>query len=98
MPLVLLSINNTFKWLIKNKVQILSTSICAKQDHFAVDFKKASAIIFGTEAFGLSPKWLEKETTQIRIPMISGVDSLNVSVSVGIIVYEAIRQRAKLKN
>ncbi len=98
MPLVLSSVDNTFNWLIKNKIQILSTSIQAKQDHFAVNFKKASAIVFGTEAFGLSPEWLKKETIKIRIPMIAGVDSLNVSVSVGIIVYEAVRQRAKLKN
>jgi TrmH family RNA methyltransferase len=96
-PLVITSIEDTYDWLIKNKIQILSTSIKAKQNHFSTDFKKASALIFGTEADGLTNKWLEKKTTAIKIPMIPGVDSLNVSVSVGIIIYEAMRQRLKFK-
>jgi len=97
-PLAIASIEDTYNWLIKNKIQILSTSIKAEQSHFSTDFKKASAIIFGTEAVGLTDKWLKKKTIAIKIPMISGVDSLNVSVSVGIIVYEAMRQRLKFKN
>lgn len=97
-PLVIASIEDTYNWLIKNKIQILSTSIKAEQSHFLTDFKKASAIVFGTEAIGLTDKWLKKKTRAIKIPMISGVDSLNVSVSVGIIVYEAMRQRLKFFN
>lgn len=97
-PLVIASIEDTYNWLIKNKIQILSTSIKAKQNHFLTDFKKASAIVFGTEADGLTDKWLKKKTIAIKIPMISGVDSLNVSVSVGIIIYEAMRQRLKFFN
>lgn len=96
-PLVSALANETYDWLIKNKIQIFSTSIKAEQSHFSTDFKKASAIIFGTEAVGLTDEWLNRKTVAIKIPMITGVDSLNVSVSVGIIVYEAVRQRLKLK-
>ncbi|MDD3711301.1 MAG: RNA methyltransferase [Patescibacteria group bacterium] len=97
MPIVLASISETIKYLDNKKIDIFATSISAKDNHFQVDFKKGGAIVFGTEAFGLSDKWLKAKVRKIRIPMIAGVDSLNVSVSVGIIVYEAIRQKKILK-
>lgn len=97
MPLVLSSISETFSWLKDNNFQIFITSLKGEKSHFEIDFTKASAIVFGTESFGISKSWQEKEVEQIRIPMISGVDSLNVSVSAGIIVYEALRQRKVFK-
>ncbi len=97
MPLVLLSIKSTIEYLNEKKINIFATSILASKNHFSVDFKKGVAIIFGSEAFGLSDNWAKDEIEKIRIPMIDGVDSLNVSVSVGIVVYEALRQRKRLK-
>lgn len=94
MPVVIDSIDNTISWLNKNNINIFLTTIDSSSNHFSADLKKSSAIIFGTEAFGLSEKWLSTKSKKIKIPMIKGVDSLNVSVSVGIIVYEAIRQRS----
>lgn len=93
MPLVLASIEETIVWLKKEKIKVLTTSILATKNHFDINYKSATAVVFGSEAFGLSDTWLKIDTKQIRIPMIEGVDSLNVSVSVAIIVYEAIRQR-----
>ncbi len=93
MPLVLSSIPETITWLKKEKIKILTTSILASKSHFDINYKVGTAVVFGTEAFGLSNLWLESDNEQIKIPMIEGVDSLNVSVSVAIIVYEAIRQR-----
>lgn len=96
-PLVIAPVKETIKYLDDKGINIFSTSISATKNHFEVDFKKGGAIVFGTEAFGLSDKWMKSKTEKIRIPMIPGVDSLNVSVSVGIIVYEAIRQMKILK-
>lgn len=93
MPLVLSSVSDTIKWLKKENIKILTTSLSAEKNHFEIDFKLGTAIVFGSEAFGLSDLWLKGQVEQIKIPMISGVDSLNVSVSVAIIIYEAIRQR-----
>jgi TrmH family RNA methyltransferase len=56
------------------------------------DFTKPSAIVVGTEATGLSDEWL-KNNKKIIIPMRGEIDSLNVSVSAAIIIFEAIRQR-----
>ncbi|MCD6544622.1 MAG: RNA methyltransferase [Flavobacteriaceae bacterium] len=58
-----------------------------------INFKKASAIIVGTESTGLSDKWLNNATKKIIIPMQGEIDSLNVSVSAAILIFEAKRQR-----
>ncbi len=92
-PLVLASVEETKKYLKEKNIPVFLTAIKNAKNYLEVDFKKGGAIIFGTEAFGLSNKWLNGKFTKIKIPMIDGVDSLNVSVSVGIIVYEALRQR-----
>ena len=54
---------------------------------------KGTAIVMGTEATGLSDKWRQAADAHIRIPMLGKLDSLNVSVSAAILLYEAVRQR-----
>ena len=58
------------------------------------DFKKASALIVGTEATGLSNEWLSETDTTIKISMEGSIDSLNVSVAAAILIFEAKRQRS----
>ncbi|MEA3420720.1 MAG: RNA methyltransferase [Acidobacteriota bacterium] len=60
----------------------------------AVDYTEPTAIIFGNESEGISSEALGFADYLIKIPMIGMVHSLNLSVSVGIILYEAMRQRA----
>ncbi|MFA5420720.1 MAG: RNA methyltransferase [Patescibacteria group bacterium] len=98
MPLVVSSIDDTFDYLKNNFVNIYVTTLKGSKSHFDCDFKKSSAIIFGTESDGISDKWFEKDIDKVRIPMIKDVDSLNISVSAGIIIYEAMRQRDFFKN
>lgn len=57
------------------------------------NFCLATAVIFGSEADGLSKFWRQKKLTSIYIPMSPPVDALNVAVCAGIILYEARRQR-----
>jgi RNA methyltransferase, TrmH family len=92
-PLVIASIEETNKYLKEKNIPVFLTAIKDAKNYLEADFKKGGAIVFGTEAFGLSDNWLNKKFTKIKIPMIEGVDSLNVSVSVGIIIYEALRQK-----
>ncbi|NCU42733.1 RNA methyltransferase, partial [Candidatus Falkowbacteria bacterium] len=51
------------------------------------------AFVLGSEAFGLSSAWLNSEAEVVKIPMRSGVDSLNVSVAAAVLLFEAQRQR-----
>jgi len=58
------------------------------------DYKEASAIVVGTEATGLSDIWRSTTTHSIKIPMQGAIDSMNVSVAAGILLFEAVRQRS----
>jgi TrmH family RNA methyltransferase len=51
----------------------------------------------GTEASGLSNEWLQNSTQNIIIPMQGQIDSMNVSVAAGILIFEAVRQRRDFK-
>lgn len=59
----------------------------------ALDYTQPIAIVFGNESEGISKEALELADYKISIPMIGMVHSLNLSVSVGIILYEALKQR-----
>ena len=58
-----------------------------------VDFTRPTAIVFGNESEGISAEALALSDIAVRIPMVGMAQSLNLSVSVGIILYEALRQR-----
>ncbi len=91
-----LSIKETKDFLNKNKVKSFAATDKAKKEYTEIDYKKPSAIVLGTEHDGLSEEWLDKASEKIKIPMKGKIDSLNVSVSGAVIVYEALRQRKGL--
>lgn len=80
-------------WLKKNKIKSYGATTKAKKYYHQTNLKKACAIVMGTEATGLSAKWLKALDEELKIPMQAKIDSLNVSVSTAIIAYEAQRQR-----
>ncbi len=59
------------------------------------DFTRPTALVFGNESNGLTPEAFGLADTIIRIPMLGMVQSLNLSVSVAVILYEAMRQRSE---
>jgi len=59
-----------------------------------VDLARPVALVFGNEADGLTEESLAFADRNVRIPMLGMVQSLNLSVSVAVILYEALRQRA----
>jgi len=61
--------------------------------YYEMDFSQATAIIVGTEATGLSSTWLSQSDYKIVIPMEGAIDSMNVSVSAAVLIFEAKRQR-----
>ncbi|MBN2199522.1 MAG: hypothetical protein JW747_06680 [Candidatus Aminicenantes bacterium] len=62
-------------------------------DYETVDFTRPTAVVFGNESEGVSREALERSDIRIRIPMLGMVQSLNLSVSVGVILFEALKQR-----
>ena len=92
-PVIETTSQETLSWLQKRDVQILAATPHAKDDYSKVDMKKPTAIVLGTEQYGLSDTWLTKSTVTVRIPMLGQCDSLNVASAATILLYEAARQR-----
>jgi TrmH family RNA methyltransferase len=80
-------------WLHEHQIKSYAAALTAKHYYHESALAQASIFIFGTESHGLSNFWLEQADDQIKIPMLGANDSLNVSNSVAIILYEAKRQR-----
>jgi TrmH family RNA methyltransferase len=92
-PVAIASSTETIDWLKKNDFGIWCTYLEASKPYHEVDFTKAGAIIMGTEATGLSQEWVKAATSNIIIPMSGKADSMNVSTSAAVVVFEARRQR-----
>ncbi|MFA6171238.1 MAG: RNA methyltransferase [Patescibacteria group bacterium] len=76
-------------------ISLIATTPGAKKLYTQIDLKKPTAILMGTEDRGLSDAWLKAADEKVKIPMYGKIDSLNVSVSAAVIVYEALRQRTR---
>ena len=63
--------------------------------YYDVDMTCGTALVMGTEATGLTDAWRQAADAHILIPMLGRLDSLNVSVSAAILLYEAVRQRQR---
>lgn len=80
-------------FLEEHQISIYCAALQASVVYTTLDFKKSTAIVMGTEATGLSEKWLQHSTENMIIPMQGEIDSMNVSVAAGILIFEAKRQR-----
>ena len=87
------STSEIISFLKEQNIAIYCAALQASKIYTTQDFTKPTAIVVGTEATGLSNEWLEKSTQNILIPMTGEIDSMNVSVAAGILIFEACRQR-----
>ncbi|GAA4281161.1 TrmH family RNA methyltransferase [Gaetbulibacter aestuarii] len=87
------STESIISFLNKKNIAIYCAALQASQPYHLQDFSKPSAIVVGTEATGLSEAWLQASKQNIIIPMQGEIDSMNVSVAAGILIFEARRQR-----
>ena len=84
----------TLAWLRSQGVQIVAATPEATLRYTDADFTTPTAIVMGSEAQGLSAAWLDTADVRVRIPMHGEADSLNLSASTAILLYEVVRQRA----
>lgn len=94
LPVVTTLSTEAINWLRANNINTIATALTATRCYYETDFSKPSAIIMGSEAQGLSDPWLKQADSLIKIPMRGKIDSMNVSVSAAIVVFEALRQRS----
>ena len=89
------NINETIKYLKENDVWIYGTDMETNKMYYDEDLTGNIAIVIGSEGFGMSKLVKENCDFLIKIPMKGKITSLNASVSAGIVMYEAVKQRIK---
>lgn len=83
------------KFMQESGLQIVACTEKTKESIYTPDFTAPTAIVMGAEDVGISDNIIRNADLLTRIPMFGEIESLNVSVSAGVIIYEAIRQRFK---
>ena len=92
-PTVAVSSAEAIAWLKDRGIRILTAQLQDSSLYYDTDMRCGTALVMGTEATGLTQPWREAADAHIRIPMLGRLDSLNVSVSTAILLFEAVRQR-----
>lgn len=90
------STQDVISFLKEKNIAIYGAALEASINYTTIDYKKACAIVVGTESTGLSDEWTQNTTQNIIIPMDGEIDSMNVSVAAAILIFEAKRQRKKI--
>ena len=92
-PTVTCSTSDCISFLKEKGIHILTAQLQDSHLYYDTDMRSGTALIMGTESTGLTLPWREAADAHIRIPMLGRLDSLNVSVSTAILLYEVVRQR-----
>ena len=92
-PIYSLSASQTRDYLSRSNINSVLTSPDAATNYTAVDYTQPTAIVLGSENLGLCHQWFTPSATAVKIPLQGQMDSLNLSASGAIMMYEVRRQR-----
>ena len=92
-PIAECSSPEAIAWLHSNNIKTLAATPHAEKSYDCVDMTRSTAIVAGTEQFGLTSIWMKNSNIKTRIPMCGQIDSLNVAIATSILLFEAARQR-----
>ena len=87
LPLVETSSLETLRWLRQKSFHIYTADAQQGQNLFEAQFKQPCALVLGAEKHGLPEVWKQAGLSPLKIPMREGLDSLNVSVAAGVLMY-----------
>ena len=96
-PCVACTSEACISFLKAHGIRILTAQLQDSHLYYDTDMCQGTAIVMGTESTGLTDTWRQAADAHIRIPMLGRLDSLNVSVSAAILLFEAVRQRGYSK-
>lgn len=80
------------EWLDKNKFTVYLADTRAKLFYYDEPFGKKTALVMGSERYGISREWYDGTYQMIAIPMEGSCDSLNVGVAATVLAYEAVKK------
>ena len=78
----------------RNRLDVVVADGGGTQPHTMVDLRRPLLLVVGAEAAGVGPEWLSAADEHVRIPLRPPVESLNVAVAAGVLLFEAQRQRS----
>jgi len=87
------NLKTTIYFLKASGLQVVAATEKARITYTDADFTKPTAIVMGSEEDGVSGEYLKLCDQQLVIPLLGNIQSLNVSVACGVVLYEAVRQR-----
>lgn len=93
LPIAAANAADVRQFLQQQQLSVFAARVEEAKRYDLVDFCQPAAIVFGSEAEGLDDTWRQPSIQSISIPMHGAIDSLNVSVSAAVVLYEARRQR-----
>lgn len=92
-PVAVCTSADAIAFLKKRGIRILTAQLQDSEWYYDTNMTGATALVMGTESTGLTQAWRDSADAHIKIPMLGRLDSLNVSVSAAVLLYEAVRQR-----
>ncbi len=95
MPTAVASCEDVLQWLRDRGIVAYAARVDAEKEYWQADFTVPCAIVLGNEAQGLTRRWSGPGVQSVRLPMLGSADSLNVSATAAILLYEARRQRSR---
>ena len=93
LPVISCSSEEAIAWLRAHGVQLVTTYLEGASALESLDLTRSTALVVGSEDQGVTARWVEASDALALIPMQGVVDSLNVSVTAGMALFEATRQR-----
>lgn len=87
------NIGNALKFLASSGIKLIAATEKTDQNYTQADMKDPVAIVMGSEDEGIAPEHLRICNELVSIPLAGTIESLNVSVAAGVLIYEAVRQR-----
>ena len=87
------SLTKTIQFLADSGIKIIAATEKANKLYTDADFNTPVCIVMGSEDIGISNSILSISNEQLKIPTLGKIESLNVSVSAALMIYEAVRQR-----
>jgi TrmH family RNA methyltransferase len=85
------------RWTYRSEIRVLGADAAGRVDYRSVKFRRPVLLMVGDERSGLSPGQSSACDGLVKIPMASGVDSLNVAMAATVLLYEAFGQKHPAK-
>lgn len=84
---------DAISWLKRSRFNVLITDTEESANYRRCDYRGRTALVVGSERYGVSQPWYDAGFPRIGIPMLGSADSLNVAISASVMLYEARAQK-----